>query len=228
MVEINIPKDLLPLDGRFGCGPSKVRPEQLAAFNTEGAKLIGTSHRQAPVKNLVKRVQDGLMDLFHNPNGYEIVLGNGGSTAFWDVASFSLAEGKSQLLVHGEFGAKFATSLSAPWLEKPTVVQAEAGSRSELRAEAGISAYAYPQNETSTGVVTPVKRVPAADAGASCPGRHCIAAGIAIRARLRKQASALRRGRRLQQRRGNRPSSRGRSDTPPSFQGRPRRVSTPK
>ena len=166
MVEINIPKDLLPVDGRFGCGPSKVRPEQLAAFNTEGAKLIGTSHRQAPVKNLVKRVQDGLMDLFHNPNGYEIVLGNGGSTAFWDVAAFSLAEGKSQLLVHGEFGAKFATSLSAPWLEKPTVVQAEAGSRSELRAEASISAYAYPQNETSTGVVTPVKRVPGADAGA--------------------------------------------------------------
>jgi phosphoserine aminotransferase len=166
MVEINIPADLLPLDGRFGCGPSKVRPAQLAAFSGAGAELLGTSHRQAPVKNLVKRVQDGLMDLFHNPSGYEIVMGNGGSTAFWDVAAFSLAEGKSQLLVHGEFGAKFATALSAPWLEKPTVVQGEPGSRSELRAESGISAYAYPQNETSTGVVAPVTRLSGVDDGA--------------------------------------------------------------
>jgi len=166
MVEINIPSDLLPLDGRFGCGPSKVRPAQLAAFSGAGAKLLGTSHRQAPVKNLVKRVQVGLMDLFHNPSGYEIVMGNGGSTAFWDVASFSLAEGKSQLLVHGEFGAKFATALSAPWLEKPTVIQGEPGSRSELRAESGISSYAYPQNETSTGVVAAVKRLAGVDDGA--------------------------------------------------------------
>ena len=166
MVEINIPADLLPLDGRFGCGPSKVRSAQLAAFSSAGAELLGTSHRQAPVKNLVKRVQSGLMDLFHNPSGYEIVMGNGGSTAFWDVASYSLAEGKSQLLVHGEFGAKFATALSAPWLEKPTVVQGEPGSRSELRAESGISAYAYPQNETSTGVVAPVTRLSGVDDGA--------------------------------------------------------------
>ena len=163
MVEIKIPQDLLPEDGRFGCGPSKVRPAQIAAFAVAGAELMGTSHRQDPVKNLVKRVQDGLMDLFHNPHGYEIVLGNGGSTAFWDVASFSLAEGKSQLLVHGEFGAKFATALSAPWLEKPTVIQGDVGSRLELRAEAGISSYAFPQNETSTGVVAPVKRVQGAD-----------------------------------------------------------------
>ena len=166
MATINIPADLLPLDGRFGCGPSKIRPAQIAAFASAGAELMGTSHRQAPVKNLVKRVQEGLMDLFHNPAGYEIVLGNGGSTAFWDVASYSLAEGKSQLLVHGEFGAKFASSLSAPWLTKPTVIQGEVGSRLELAAEAGVSAYAYPQNETSTGVVTPVKRVAGADKGA--------------------------------------------------------------
>ena len=166
MATINIPEDLLPLDGRFGCGPSKIRPAQIAAFASAGAELMGTSHRQAPVKNLVKRVQEGLMDLFHNPAGYEIVLGNGGSTAFWDVASYSLAEGKSQLLVHGEFGAKFASSLSAPWLTKPTVIQGEVGSRLELAAEAGVSAYAYPQNETSTGVVTPVKRVAGADKGA--------------------------------------------------------------
>jgi len=166
MESIIIPEDLLPVEGRFGCGPSKVRPSQIAAFTSAGAALMGTSHRQAPVKNLVKRVQEGLMDLFHNPDGYEIVLGNGGSTAFWDVASHSLAEGKSQLLVHGEFGAKFASSLSAPWLTKPTVIQGEVGSRLELVAEAGVSAYGYPQNETSTGVVTPVKRVQGADQGA--------------------------------------------------------------
>ena len=166
MSEIIIPSNLLPTDGRFGCGPSKVRPAQLAAFASAGAELMGTSHRQAPVKHLVKRVQDGLMDLFHNPEGYEIVLGNGGSTAFWDVAAFSLAEHKAQNLVHGEFGNKFASALSAPWLSKPTVINGEPGSRLELKAEAGVDIYAYPQNETSTGVVAPVKRVSDVDAGA--------------------------------------------------------------
>jgi phosphoserine aminotransferase len=166
MSEIIIPSNLLPTDGRFGCGPSKVRPAQLAAFASAGSELMGTSHRQAPVKHLVKRVQDGLMDLFHNPEGYEIVLGNGGSTAFWDVAAFSLAEHKAQNLVHGEFGNKFASALSAPWLSKPTVINGEPGSRLELKAEAGVDIYAYPQNETSTGVVAPVKRISDVDAGA--------------------------------------------------------------
>ena len=166
MSEIKIPAEFIPADGRFGCGPSRLRPAQIAAFATEGAKLMGTSHRQAPVKNLVKRVQDGLLDLFHNPAGYEIVLGNGGSTAFWDAAAFSLVEKKAQNLVHGEFGAKFATALTNPWLEKPTVINGEPGSRLELRAEAGVDTYAYAQNETSTGVVTPVKRVAGADNGA--------------------------------------------------------------
>jgi phosphoserine aminotransferase len=166
MPEIMIPAEFLPVDGRFGCGPSKVRPAQLAAFATEGAKLMGTSHRQAPVKNLVKRVQEGLMDLFHNPAGYEIVLGNGGSTAFWDAAAFSMVEKKAQNLVHGEFGGKFASALTNPWLEKPTVINGEPGSRLELKAEAGVDSYAYAQNETSTGVVTPVKRVAGADSGA--------------------------------------------------------------
>jgi phosphoserine aminotransferase len=106
------------------------------------------------------------MDLFHNPAGYEIVLGNGGSTAFWDAAAFSLVEKKAQNLVHGEFGAKFASALTNPWLEKPTVIQGEPGSRLELVAEAGVDSYAYAQNETSTGVVTPVKRVAGADSGA--------------------------------------------------------------
>lgn len=166
MSEIIIPSEFLPVDGRFGCGPSKLRSAQIAAFATEGSKLMGTSHRQAPVKNLVKRVQDGLLELFHNPEGYEIVLGNGGSTAFWDAAAFSMVENKSQNLVHGEFGAKFASALTNPWLEKPTVINGTPGSRLELQAEAGVDSYAYAQNETSTGVVTPVKRVSGADQGA--------------------------------------------------------------
>ncbi len=166
MPEIIIPAEFLPVDGRFGCGPSRVRAAQIAAFAAEGAKLMGTSHRQAPVKNLVKRVQEGLMDLFHNPDGYEIVLGNGGSTAFWDAAAFSMVERKAQNLVHGEFGAKFATALTNPWLEKPTVINGTPGSRLELQAEAGVDSYAYAQNETSTGVVTPVKRVAGADSNA--------------------------------------------------------------
>ena len=166
MPEIIIPAEFLPVDGRFGCGPSRVRQEQIAAFSVEGARLMGTSHRQAPVKNLVKRVQEGLMELFHNPTGYEIVLGNGGSTAFWDAAAFSLVESKAQNLVHGEFGSKFATALTNPWLQKPTVINGEPGSRLELQAEAGVDSYAYAQNETSTGVVTPVKRLPGADQGA--------------------------------------------------------------
>ena len=166
MSEIKIPTEFLPLDGRFGCGPSRVRDAQIAAFSTEGARLMGTSHRQAPVKNLVKRVQEGLMDLFHNPEGYEIVLGNGGSTAFWDAAAFSLVENKAQNLVHGEFGAKFASALTNPWLQKPTVINGEPGSRLSLEVEAGVDSYAYPQNETSTGVVTPVQRLAGADAGA--------------------------------------------------------------
>lgn len=166
MPEIILPSELLPADGRFGCGPSKVRPAQISAFATEGAKLMGTSHRQAPVKNLVKRVQEGLLDLFHNPAGYEVVLGNGGSTAFWDAAAFSMVEKKAQNLVHGEFGAKFASALTNPWLEKPTVITGEAGSRLELKAENGVDSYAYAQNETSTGVVTPVRRVAGADSNA--------------------------------------------------------------
>lgn len=163
MPEIVIPESLLPKDGRFGCGPSKLRVEQLDNFSSQGAKLMGTSHRQAPIKNLVNQIQTGLLELFQAPQGYEIILGNGGSTAFWDAAAFSLANKKAQALVHGEFGAKFAKSLSAPWLEKPSVQNAEPGSRSELVAEPGVDSYVYPQNETSTGVVAPVKRVVGAD-----------------------------------------------------------------
>lgn len=159
MTEIIIPKDLLPRDGRFGCGPSKLRPEQIQALQTKGFDLLGTSHRQAPIKNLVKELQAGLLELFHNPAGYEIVLGNGGSTAFWDVASYSLIDGPSQALVHGEFGAKFAKAITAPFLTKPEIIEAPVGSRGELVATSGIQNYIYPQNETSTGVQTPVRKV---------------------------------------------------------------------
>lgn len=159
MADIKIPSELLPKDGRFGCGPSRTRAQQLSNFFTDGAALIGTSHRQAPVKNLVGEIRQGLTDLFRAPEGYEVVLGNGGSTAFWDAAAFSLVEKKAQALVHGEFGSKFASALKTPWLDAPTVAKAEPGSRGEFVPAADIDAYVYPHNETSTGVVTPVERI---------------------------------------------------------------------
>ncbi|AWB88439.1 phosphoserine transaminase [Salinibacterium hongtaonis] len=165
MAELIIPSNLLPADGRFGCGPSKVRPEQLSFLTTEGAKILGTSHRQAPVKNLVKSVQEGLGQLFSIPEGYEVVLGNGGSTAFWDAAAFGLIEKRSQNLTFGEFGGKFAKAASAPWLEAPDVIKAEPGSRADAVAREGIDVYAWTHNETSTGVMAPVTRV-AGDEGA--------------------------------------------------------------
>lgn len=153
----------MPKDGRFGCGPSKLRPEQALAFQTRGLELMGTSHRQKPVKDLVAEVQRGLLELFRAPSGYEIMLGNGGSTAFWDAAAFSMASGDTQALVHGEFGAKFAKALSAPFLGGVLKVKAEPGSRGELSPKQGVKNYVYPQNETSTGVVAPVIRPTGAD-----------------------------------------------------------------
>jgi phosphoserine aminotransferase len=159
MPVIEIPESLKPVDGRFGCGPSRMRPEQLTAFIDFGSRFMGTSHRQPPIKNLVGNLKQGLLDMFHAPEGYEIILGNGGASAFWDAATFSLAEKKAQALVHGEFGNKFANILGAPWLEAPTVISVDPGSRGDLKAEAGVDIYAYPQNETSSGVVTDVRRV---------------------------------------------------------------------
>ena len=156
---VTLPADLLPSDGRFGCGPSKVRPEQVAALAGPGAELLGTSHRQAPVKNLVGSVREGLADLFRLPDGYEVVLGNGGSTAFWDAAAFSLIENRSQNLVFGEFGGKFAKAAATPWLQAPDVIEAPAGSRADVRPASGIDVYAWPHNETSTGVMADVTRV---------------------------------------------------------------------
>ena len=159
MATPKIPTNLLPADGRFGCGPSKVRPEQLAYLAGAGAPIMGTSHRQAPVKDLVGRVQSGLGELFRLPDGYEVVLGNGGSTAFWDAAAFGLIEKRSENLTFGEFGSKFALAASAPFLEAPHVINSPAGSLSSPEIIAGVDVYAWPHNETSTGVMAPVSRI---------------------------------------------------------------------
>ena len=161
MPSLTIPTDLLPADGRFGCGPSRVRQEQLDYLAGAGAAIMGTSHRQAPVKDLVGRVRSGLGELFRIPDGYEVVMGNGGSTAFWDAAAFSLIEKRSQNLTFGEFGSKFASAAAAPFLEAPMVINAVAGSRAEFEIVDGVDVYAWPQNETSTGVMAPVTRVSA-------------------------------------------------------------------
>jgi len=164
---LSIPTELLPKDGRFGCGPSKVRPAQVDYLASVGRTLLGTSHRQSPVRNLVGRVREGLADLFDVPEGYEIILGNGGSTAFWDMAAFGLVRQRAQHLAFGEFGAKFGSVTSkAPFLGEPTIIKGEPGTLPSPRAEAGIDVYAWAHNETSTGVMAPVTRVSGADDGA--------------------------------------------------------------
>jgi phosphoserine aminotransferase len=156
---LQIPRDLLPADGRFGAGPSKIQPAHLDALAATGTALMGTSHRQAPVRDLVGRVRSGLADLFSLPDGYEVVLGNGGATAFWDVATFGLIEQKSQHLSFGEFSAKFASAAAAaPWLSSPSVIKSEPGSRPVAIAEDGVDVYAWAHNETSTAVMAPVVR----------------------------------------------------------------------
>ncbi|EFQ82541.1 putative phosphoserine transaminase [Aeromicrobium marinum DSM 15272] len=164
---MKIPADLLPRDGRFGSGPSKVRPEALAALAASGSSLMGTSHRQPPVKQLVGRLREGLAQLFTLPDGYEVVLGLGGSHAFWDAATFGLVSERSQHLVHGEFTAKFAAATTAaPFLADPDVVESAFSTRPSPRAVAGVDVYAWAHNETSTGVMAPVERVADADDGA--------------------------------------------------------------
>jgi len=163
-MSITIPTDLLPKDGRFGCGPSKVRPEALQALATDGAALMGTSHRQAPVKGLVKRVREGLAQLFDLPDGYQVVLGNGGTTAFWDAATIGLVRRQSAHGSYGEFSAKFASGVAdAPFLQPPLVAKAEPGSLALPPAHLGVDAYAWAHNETSTGVMAPVTRPTGAD-----------------------------------------------------------------
>ena len=164
--DIKIPDNIKPKDGRFGCGPSKIRPEALSALSQSGASILGTSHRQKPVKNVVHRVREGLSSLFALPEGYEVILGNGGSTAFWDIATFGLIEKRSQHLVFGEFSSKFASAAAeAPFLGDPTVIKSEPGTHPAAVAEAGIDTYALTHNETSTGVSMPIIR-PAGTEGA--------------------------------------------------------------
>ena len=161
---LTIPDDLLPSDGRFGSGPSKVRGEQLDYLRSLGRTVLGTSHRQAPVRNLVGEVRSGLRDLFSLPEGYEIILGNGGSTAFWDIAAFGLVRDRAQHLSFGEFSSKFGNvTAAAPFLGEPTIIKADPGTLATPRAEAGVDVYAWPHNETSTGVMAPVERVAGAD-----------------------------------------------------------------
>ena len=152
-------RSLKPRDGRFGCGPSKIRSEALSALAGSGASILGTSHRQAPVKNVVARVRRGLKELFALPDGYEVVLGNGGSTAFWDVATFGLIEAKSQHLVFGEFSSKFASGVkSAPFLGDPVVIESAPGTHPTAQTDSSIDAYALTHNETSTGVAMEIQR----------------------------------------------------------------------
>jgi len=157
--QLTIPADLKPADGRFGCGPSKVRPEQLAALTTTAAALFGTSHRQAPVKNLVGRVREGLTELFRAPDGYEVILGNGGATAFWDAAAFGLIDTTSLHLTYGEFSSKFAAAVAAnPFVGDPIVLKADPGSAPTPQSDPSADAIAWAHNETSTGVAVPVRR----------------------------------------------------------------------
>ena len=157
MSDFRLPENLVPVDGRFGCGPSKVRPEQVE-YLVQHAHLLGTSHRQKPVRDLVGRVRSGLADLYTLPAGYEVVLGNGGSTAFWDAAAFSLIENRSAHLSFGEFGQKFVNAAGAPWLKSPIVVTGAAGTVSAFAGDEEADVYAYPHNETSTGAMAPVRR----------------------------------------------------------------------
>ncbi len=167
MPDISIPVDLLPADGRFGSGPSKVRQAQVDALASVWQTYLGTSHRQKTVKSQVGRLRAGLAELFSLPEGYEVVLGNGGSTAFWDIASFGLIRDRAQFLTFGEFGAKFASGVrKAPHLGDPTILDAAPGTAPSFVAEAGIDAYCSPHNETSTGVAVRPYRVAGADTGA--------------------------------------------------------------
>jgi phosphoserine aminotransferase len=156
---ISIPQHLLPADGRFGCGPSKVRPAQVAALSAAGQSLLGTSHRQPPVKDLVGFIRSGLADLFRLPEGWQILLGNGGSTFFWDAATFSLIGARSAHAVFGEFSSKFAdASSAAPHLGAPVIIRSDPGDHPELKADLDVDVYALTHNETSTGVMMNLRR----------------------------------------------------------------------
>jgi len=157
---VQIPQDLKPADGRFGCGPSKVRPGQLASLAKEGVKVMGTSHRQKPVKDVVARVREGLRELFSLPDDYEVALGNGGTTCFWDAAAFGLVRERALHLSYGEFSNKFAkVTQGAPFLQDPIVIDAAPGDAPMPISDPSADVVAWAHNETSTGVMVPVHRV---------------------------------------------------------------------
>jgi phosphoserine aminotransferase len=165
--DIRIPDEIKPVDGRFGSGPSKVRPEGVESLAAVSRTFLGTSHRQKTVKDQVARLRRGLAQFFGLPDGYEVILSNGGTSAFWEVAAFGLVRDKAQFAEFGEFGAKFAKAVTdAPFLAEPTVHRVPGGQAAYLTAEAGVDVYATVHNETSTGVAVPVRRVAGADPGA--------------------------------------------------------------
>src|SRR5436305_7608002 len=161
---IDLPAELRPGDGRFGSGPSKVRPEAVTALAAAAPSYLGTSHRQAAVKSVVRRLREGLTELFSLPDGYEVVLGNGGTTAFWDAAAFGLVERRAQHLSFGEFSSKFAAvTAAAPFLDAPEVIESPPGTHPEVEPNPDVDVYAFPQTETSTGVAMEVRRPAGAD-----------------------------------------------------------------
>ncbi len=183
MSEIKIPENLKPSDPRFGCGPSKIRPAALQVLAGPGAKILGTSHRQKEVKSVVSRVRSGLSSLFDLPQGYEVVLGNGGSTAFWDIATFGLIEKKSQHLSFGEFSSKFAQAAKeAPFLDEPSVIKSEPGTHPQAVVEAGVDAYCLTHNETSTGVAMQIKRPAKSDGALVLVDATSAAGGLSVTA----------------------------------------------
>jgi phosphoserine aminotransferase len=179
-----IPAELKPADGRFGSGPARIRPVQLAALAGSGGAYLGTSHRQPPVRSLVRRIRAGLAELFGLPADYTVALGNGGTSAFWEMATFGLIREHSQHLSFGEFSARFAALAGrAPWLSEPTVIESAPGSHPAPAADPRADTYALTHNETSTGVAMPVYRVPGAGAGSLVVvDATSAAAGLPVRA----------------------------------------------
>jgi len=178
--QIELPPELRPTDGRFGSGPSKVRQEAVAALAAAAPTYLGTSHRQAPVKSVVRRLREGLASLLSLPDGYEVVLGNGGTTAFWDAAAFGLVERRAQHLSFGEFSSKFAAvTAAAPFLDAPQVIESAPGTHPELDANPDVDVYAFPHNETSTGVAMEVRR-PAGAEGLMLVDATSGAAGLPV------------------------------------------------
>src|SRR5438067_6040599 len=178
--QIELPPELRPTDGRFGSGPSKVRQEAVAALAAAAPTYLGTSHRQAPVKSVVRRLRQGLTSLLSLPDGYEVVLGNGGTTAFWDAAAFGLVEHRAQHLSFGEFSSKFAAvTAAAPFLDAPQVIESATGTHPDLDTNPDVDVYAFPHNETSTGVAMEVRR-PAGAEGLVLVDATSAAAGLHV------------------------------------------------